>query len=303
MKILNRRNFFIYSLLFVTSCKRATNSTKEGSSKIVGSRPDKLRFTVTDRKSLELLQRDYEPFRQALEQLLEKKIEFSPTENYIAAASALALDRVDLVLAGPSEYVLIRSRTNAVPVVTLKRQNNYAIMVVRADSNIKSLKQLKGKTIGMGEVGGTSSHIAPTKFLIDAGLNPQSDVKIRMLGTEGNRGLLELKKGGIDAWGGSFHRYKKFLKAEGVTDKEYRLLTTGLLLPGDIFVANSKLDPALVEEIRSIMLINQDKLMSALQAPEANLKFQDGKLQPPNDADYNMIREVYKVIGQSDFIQ
>ena len=302
MKIINRRKFLCYSLLCVTGCKAATSSAKNGSSKVAGSRPKKLRFSVTDRKTLELLQRDYESFRQALEQLLEKKIEFFPTENYIAAASALALDRVDLMMAGPSEYVLIRSRTNAVPVVTLKRQNNYAIMVVRADSSIKSLKQLKGKTIGMGEVGGTASHIAPTKFLIDAGLNPQSDVKIRMLGTEGNKGLLELKNGGIDAWGGSSHRYGKFIKAEGATDKEYRLLTTGPLLPGDMFVANSKLDPALVEEIRSIMLTNQDKLMSALQAPEANQKFQGGKLQPPNDADYNMIREVYKVIGQSDFI-
>ncbi|MBW4493946.1 MAG: PhnD/SsuA/transferrin family substrate-binding protein [Oscillatoria princeps RMCB-10] len=297
-----KRRYFVWLFLFFLSGCTAIRSKPGGRHSRAGSRPEKLRFAVTDRKGLELLQRDYEPFRKALEEVLEKKIEFFPTENYIAAASALELDRVDIVLAGPSEYAVIRARTNASPALAITRPNFHSGIAVRADSGIKSVAQLKGKTIALGEVGGTASHIAPIKFLIDAGLNPQSDVKIRMVGTEEKKGLEELKAGAVDAWGGSVQRYEKFLQAEGVAESAYPLIVEGPPLPGDVFVANSKLDSAFVEEMRTRLLENQDKLLRAIRAPEANEKYSSSQLVPARDDDYNMIREVYKAIGQGDFI-
>lgn len=300
---MKRRQFLSYSLLFLAGCATVTSHPSDDAAQSDGSRPDRLRFAVTDRKGLNELKRDYEPFRKALEQVLEIKIEFLPTENYIAAASALQLDKVDLVLAGPSEYVIIRSRTNAVPIVAITRPNWRSLIAVRADSSITSLEELKDKTIGMGEIGGTSSHIGPTKFLIDAGLNPQSDVNIVMLGTGGFKGLEELKKGEIDAWGGPSHRYQQFLKEQGVSESAYPPLIKGPMLPGDIFVAHSKLDSAFVEDLRSRILENKNQLMQAIQATEENKKYKKSELVPANDKDYDLIRDVYKAIGQGDFIR
>lgn len=300
---MKRRNFLYNSLLFITGCAAAKSKPNDNLGNSNGSQPEKLRFSVTDRKGLEPLQRDYEPFRKALEQVLAKKIEFFPTENYLSAASALELDMVDLVLAGPSEYTVIRARTNASPIIAIQRPNLRSVIAVRANTRIKSVAQLKGKKIALGEVGGTSSYIGPIKFLLDAKLNPQSDVQILMLGTGGSKGLEELKNGKVDAWGGTSHRYEKFLQTEGVSESVYPLIIKGPLLPGDVFVVNSRLAPALVEEMRSSILKHQDKLLPALLATENNQKYKESQLTPANDADYNIIREVYKAIGQGDFIQ
>lgn len=299
---MKRRNFLYYGLLFVGGCTLLPQPARDRDPSRRGNRPETLRFTVTDRNGMEELQRDYEPFRQELARVLNKKIEFFPTENYTAAASALQLDRVDLVLAGPSEYVVIQATTNAVPLISITRPNWRSLIVVREDSGIESLTQLQGKTIAMGAIGGTSSHLAPTKFLIDAGLNPNTDVTIRMLGTEGFSGLEELKTGQVDAWGGASHRYENFLEAEGTNRSAYPPLVTGRILPGDVLVANSKLAPDFIEQLRERMLKNRDPLIEAILATPNNQKYRQSQIVRANDVEYELIRKVYKTIGQGDFM-
>lgn len=295
---MKRRNFVGYFLLFLGGCAVASSNPNERASKSAGTRPEKLRFAVTDAKGMEDLQQHYEPFRQALEQVLETPVEFFPVDNFTAAGSALHLDRVDLVLAGPSEYVIIHARTNAVPVVELTRPGYSSAIVVRADSGITSLRQLKGKTIAMREIGSTSGHLGSTKMLMDAGLNPQSDFKTVMLGKEGFKAL---KNGEVDAWCSSTFSYERTLKSEGVSKQEFPAIAIGPPLPNDIFIASSKLDIAFIEEMRSRLLQNQDRITSALLATNnLDSRFQNASIVPANDENFNMIREAYKATGQGD---
>lgn len=298
---MKRRNFLWYSLLFAAGCTAGTsNSTNSPSHSGARGRLEKLRFSISDTQGMEELQRDYEPFRKTLEEVLEKKIEFFPlAKGFTGAGSALQFNQVDLLLTGPSEYVIIRARTNAVPVIGLSRPGFRSVIAVRADSKIKSLAQLKGKTIAMREVGSTSGHLIPTKMLIDAGLKPQSDFKMLMTA---DNGLQALKNRQADAWAVSIFRYKRNILAEGLSESAFPVIATGPLLPNDIFVVSSKLEPAFIEEIRTRMLRNHDKLTQALLATKVtSSKFQGSHLVPVNDADYDIIRKTYRAIGQGDF--
>ncbi len=263
------------------------------------SKPEKLRFAVSDVKGMEDLQKDYEALRVVLEQALVTQVEFFPVESYIAAASALQQDQVDLVFTGPSEYVVMRARTNAVPVAAIKRDRYYPVVAVLANRNIQSMNDLKGKTIAMWEVGSTSGYLGPTKLLIDAGLDPKTDVKIELIG---KKGLPALKDGKVDAWAGSIRRYEQFLESEQLTPNNLLLLTKGADLPADPFVVSSKLDARFVAEMRKQLFQNQDKLLEAI-APADGAKFTGAKLIEAQDADYDMIREVYRAIGQGAFLQ
>jgi hypothetical protein len=76
------------------------------------------------------------------------------------------------------------------------------------------------------------------------------------------------------------------------------------LFPGDIFVVSSQFEPEIVEEMRSRMLANTDQLLQAMQESEALAdKFKDASFTAANDADYDMIREVYKAIGQEEYLK
>lgn len=262
--------------------------------------PEKLRFAVTDVHSREELTRDYDPFRKTLEQVLSRKIEFVPVANFTDAIPALRSDRIDLVMAGPAEYVLLNARTKAVPVIAVTRPNYHSVFAVRGDSKISSLVQLKGKKIGMWKVGSTSGHLGTTKLLIDAGLNPQSDFEVVMLG---KKCLQALKNGVVDACGLSAFRYQYLLVSAGESLQNFPLIAQGQPLPNDVFVANGLLEADFIEYMRSAMIDNQEKLLESLLATPANDRFKGGDIVAANDADYNMIREAYRAIGQGELIQ
>ncbi len=294
-----RRHFLWYFFLFIAGCTATTNNNNSNSNNSLLKDKDKLLFAVSDVPGLEELKRDYGPFRSALEEVLETKIEFFPVDSLVEATTALQLGLVDLVHVGPSEYTIVRARTNATPIVALTRPNYLSIIAVRKDSGIESLAELKGKKIELGEVGMTANYIGPIKLLIDAGLNPQSDIKV--VNSKDSQ-LKALKNGDVDAWGRGLHRYKIALQKEGISESDYLILAKGTQLPHDVFIASSKLEPILVDEIRERMLKNQDRLLQAiLSVPvptSLNSKFKGATLTRANDSDYDMIREVYKAMGE-----
>ncbi|HIK28388.1 MAG: PhnD/SsuA/transferrin family substrate-binding protein [Oscillatoriaceae bacterium SKW80] len=295
---MKRREWLGYFLLFIAGCTVVNSGLQGESYNLAGNEPEKLRLAVTEVKGIEQLERDYGEFRIALEQISDRKIEFLPVNNYIESAVALNSDKVDLVLTGPSEYVVIRARTNAIPIIAITRPNYRSVIAVNAQSAIASVADLKGKTIALWDVGSTSGHIGPISLLSNAGLNPKSDLKILMLR---EKGLPALKNGSVDAWGGSMIKYKKFLLDESLSENQFRLIATGPLLPSDVLVASSKITPKFVEMLRDRLLKNQDKLIKSLLAVEEG-KYKGSTLVTANDADYNMIREFYKAIGEGDFI-
>lgn len=297
---MKRRHFLWYSLLLIGSCQAATNQSSNSSSNSEsGSMPEKLRFTITEVHKIEDLQRDYGALRTVLEEVLGKKIEFVTVESYTAAAASLQSDRIDLVLTGPSEYVVIRARTNASPVIAITRPNYRTVIAVNKNSKIKSVAELKSKKIALWEVGSTSGYLGPTKLLIDAGLDPKSDLKIMLMGS---KGLPALKNGEIDAWGGSEVKYEKFLQDNGLSENDLPPIVRGPVLPSDLFVVSSKFDRALIAEISDKMVKNQNKLLQSLLSVEEG-KYKGSQLVPALDSDYDMIREVYKAIGQGSFVQ
>ncbi|MBP0016963.1 MAG: PhnD/SsuA/transferrin family substrate-binding protein [Cyanobacteria bacterium SBLK] len=293
---MKRRNFLLYSLLFATSCNAADRSR---SSNV--TLPETLRFTVTDVRTLEELERDYGSFRTALEEIFETKIEFFPVNSQLAAASALRSGQVDLAWAGPSEYVAIKARSQAVPLVSLNRPNYYTTIAVRGDSGIQSLADLKGKKIDMEEVGANTAHLGGIKVLLDAGLEPKTDFQMVMSGQES---IEELKRGRVDAWSTAIHIYQTEIAREGASEDDYPIIARGDNFPGDIFVVSSQFAPEIFEEMRSRMLADPDKLLQAMQDSEAlATKFKDAAFATANDADYDPIREVYKAIGQEEYLK
>ncbi len=297
---MKRRNFLWYFLLFIAGCSGAVNNTNASENNSIGKLPEKLRLAVTDVKGIEGLKRDYGQFRQALEEVLATPIEFFPVEDPFQAIAALKSTEVDLLWAGPSEYVVARARTNAAPLVTIVRPDYYAVIAVRGDSGIRSLGDLKGKSIDMLRVGSNVSHIGSVKLLIDAGLDPKSDVKIVMSGLDTIEGL---KNGEVDAWARAPHQYQSALEREGASESEYPLIARGSQFPGDILVAGSHLGPEQVAQMRDRILENETKLIQSIVSVATLAKFKNAKLTAANDSDYDSIREAYKAMGQGEFLR
>ena len=186
-----------------------------------------------------------------LEQVLNISIEFFSVENYFAAAVALRVNQVDLVWAGPSEYIVIYARTNAKSIVEVTYPEYDTIIFIRADSNIQALTDLKGKTSDVCKDDSTGSHLGAIQLITDAGLDPQSDVKLIM---SGEYSLKPLQTGQADAMTRTPYWYAKALQEASAAEDDYPIIARGKALLSDVFVVTSSMEPARQAKNRSRIL-------------------------------------------------
>ncbi|GAF16404.1 hypothetical protein JCM19046_837 [Bacillus sp. JCM 19046] len=64
-----------------------------------------------------------------------------------------------------------------------------------------------------------------------------------------------------------------------------------------MFVASPELDKAFVEELTAAILENQDVILSSILETGENDKYLEGQFVDADDADYDSMREAYRVLG------
>lgn len=250
-------------------------------------------FAVTDVAGLESLQTEFGPFKAALEKAVGEKIKFFPVNGRNAAVEALKGGKVDYVLTGPAEYVVFKQKAGAVPVVGWGRPDYFSQIIVPASSKIRSINDLRGKKIAFGDIGSTSTHLAPVGLLTEAGLAP-SDYKA--LNIHRNVSVEAMKRGDVDAVGLNFGHFNKIRKT--FKDDNFRVVARGGDLPPDIWVAGAHVSKEQVAKVKKAFLDNQKTLLGAILSVEENKKYTGGHFLPTiNDSDYDSIRKMYTTLG------
>lgn len=297
----------LVACLVVTGCGGSQSSTQGGSAGSSesggegGGQLDTIRLVIGDVQGEATLQREYGPFQEELSRALGIEVEFYPVPNLAAGTAALEAGRADLVLAGPAEYVSMRERADAVPVVGLSRPDYYSVIAAHADSGIESVGDLRGKEIVMEQPLGTSTHLGPCKILQDKGLGCESDVELVMLqerGTATNAFAQEQ----VPAIGTNADRYASMLEEAGLSEEEAPIMAEGPQLPPDVFMTRPGVSEEDRQRIRDAVLENEEALISAiLEGGEENQKFEGSRFIEVEDSDFDYIREAYRAVGVDDF--
>ncbi|MCB0352247.1 MAG: phosphate/phosphite/phosphonate ABC transporter substrate-binding protein [Bdellovibrionales bacterium] len=261
------------------------------------------KLAVTGIEGLEELQREFQTFEDKLTELSGVPIELYPISGRTVVVEALRSKRLDFALTGPAEYVVVHTKTDAYPLVGLTRPDYYSIIVVKSDSGITDLSQLKGKKVAFGDHGSTSYHLAPYQILSDGGVNPLSDIKAIHLAKE--VAWQALTRGDVEAIGMSHHRYLKALEADSsVSEKDFRVIGKGPLLPDDLIVAGAHVPAEIREQVRLAFEKHGKELLDAMLVGVRNKKYEGmdfyTKLQ---DSDYDYVRKMYQTAGFDDFAE
>jgi phosphonate transport system substrate-binding protein len=270
---------------------------------LIGAAPamaqETIRFAVTDVDGLESLQREFGPFKAAFEKLSGLKMQFFAVSGRTAAVEAMAADQIDFVLTGPAEYVVFKARTNAVPVVGWQRPDYFAQIAVLAGGPVKTIADLKGKTISFGEIGSTSQHLGPAQALADFGLKYNVDYK--PIFAKRNVAAEAMKRGDIAAIGLNLTHLASMRKSDPKTG--FTVVARGRDLPNDVMIASAKVKPQVLEAVRKTFLTHGAELMKAVTSEtDDNKKFLGGVFLPEvKDSDYDYVREMYRTIGITEF--
>ncbi|VVT09782.1 phosphate/phosphite/phosphonate ABC transporter substrate-binding protein [Rhizobium sp. EC-SD404] len=259
--------------------------------------PASLRMADTGIEGMGGLAEAFGPFAEKFQEFSGVELEMFGLSNRTAAGTALQFDEVDLVFAGPSEFVLFAERTPDIEILfSINRPHYGTSFFVPADSDVQSLEDLRGKRVALKDVGSTSGHIFPSQMLVSAGLDLDRDLEIVMAG---DARVAALVNGDVAAMGGGNRDIDDVTAFD--PDFEYRVIAKSDVLPGDPIIMRGTLDEACKTALREVLSANADALWTALiETPRNNDKFLDNDASLTFDmtaADYDIVREAYEAAG------
>ena len=187
-----------------------------------------LRVTAIPDESPTELARKAGPLVKYLEQKMGMKVEYVPVTDYAAAVEALANQQADLVWFGGFTFVqaLVRSGGKAIPLVQREEDAKFRSVFITTDDRIKTLADLKGKTLSFGSASSTSGHLMPRSFLLAANVDPDKDLKRVAYSGAHDATAAAVASGKVDAGALNVSVWEKLVEDKKVDPAKVRVFFT-----------------------------------------------------------------------------
>lgn len=228
------------------------------------------------------IQELYAPMRADFEVKLAWSVRLSSKSEYAAFVEELRRQTYDIAFVQPFDYVDAHDKHGYLPLAR-RGEPLEALIVVRQDSPLKSLNDLKGKSIAMPPPDAAVSHMT-SMALQRAGIQPGSSVRFDHVRNH-FACLQSALIGSADACGTSDQAMLHFEKQKQITSR-LRVLHRTAPLPHALFVAHRRVDTRHRE-------ILQATILNWPRTEEGRRIIQTGQFIPfaaANDADYDVVR-------------
>ncbi len=168
------------------------------------------------------------PLVKYLEARLGMKVEYTPVSDYAASVEALANKQIDMAWFGGFTFVQanVRSGGKAVPLVQREEDEKFRSVFITTDPAIKTLSDLKGKTLSFGSASSTSGHLMPRSFLLDAKVDPDKDLKRVAYSGAHDATIAAVAAGKVDAGALNISVWEKFVSDKKVDTTKVRVIYT-----------------------------------------------------------------------------
>jgi phosphonate transport system substrate-binding protein len=206
------------------------------------------------------LQRKFKPLGDYLAKRLGMEVKFTPVSDYAATVEGLAGGHLDMVWYGGFTFVQARRRTgNAIPLVQREEDSHFhSKFIARTGSGIRSLEDLKGKTLGFGSESSTSGHLMPRYFLMKAGIDPAKDLARYAFSGAHDVTAKWVEQGKVDAGALNESVWKKLVDEKKVDTSKVEVFYTTPGFYDYNWTVRGDLDPKLVAKIKAAFLALDD---------------------------------------------
>ncbi|HEY6970494.1 MAG TPA: phosphate/phosphite/phosphonate ABC transporter substrate-binding protein [Candidatus Angelobacter sp.] len=139
---------------------------------------------IPDAGATQVALEDKAPLKAYLERTLGRPVNLVIPTNYNATVEALGNGSLDFAYLGGLTYIKAHAVYGVVPLVQRSSDLQFhSYFIANANSRIRSLNDLKGKTFAFGDINSTSGHLMPYLEMRQAGVDPNIDLKYRYTGS------------------------------------------------------------------------------------------------------------------------
>ncbi len=232
----------------------------------------------------------FTPLAEYLGRAIGQPVAVEISNAYSAHIQKIGQGTLDIAFMGPASYVILTDRFGKRPLlaafVTKEGKVFHGRIMVRADSPIRSLEQLKGKRFVFGDRDSTMSHFVPRWLLLKSGVDVKDFANATYVSNHDNIAL-GILSGVFDA-GAVKEEIFRIYEPQGL-----RSLARSPAVADHLFVAREGLPEKTVRAIRQALL--------GLTKTEEGRKILSGirndviDLAPAQDRDYDTLR---KILGE-----
>jgi phosphonate transport system substrate-binding protein len=244
-----------------------------------------------------------QPLVDILRRELGMEIQPFVATDYAGVVEALRSNKLDVAFLSPAPYVLAKNEADIRVILKSERKGipfYYAAIIVRSDSGIKTLGDLRGRSFAFGDVLSTTGNVFPRKMLKAHGIDPMRDFKQVFFSGGHDATVLAVLNGKVDAGAtyanspdGADTAWMRYLK-DPQELAQIRALAYSEPIPADNLVVSGRLDRALSNKIETVFLeLSRDPAGKKMLRELYHI---DGFV-PATDRDYDSVRSAFAEAG------
>jgi phosphonate transport system substrate-binding protein len=240
-----------------------------------------------------------EEFAQVLGKLIGMPVRITVASDYAAVIEALRNRSADLAFVHPGGYVLA-SREAKARIVAKNlwhgKSSFTARIYVRRDSGIKTVEELRGKTIAFVDPASSSGYMYPMVLLIKRGLvtnrDPKTFFKEVVFSGAHDASMRALLNGHVDAIASFDLAREQYLKDPAERERIVFVAETEPIPEAGI-AARDGLDPAVVAKVRAALL----QIRGPAYAPLLKRLYDIDGFDAAEDREYDPVRAAVELLG------
>jgi len=262
-----------------------------------------LRVGFVPAEDAQQVMQNAQPIVEILRRQLGMEVQPFVATDYTGVVEALRVNKLDIAFLTPASYVLAKNEANVKVVLKSERKGipfYYAAIITRADSGIKTLDDLRGKSFAFGDSLSTTGNIIPRRMFKERGIDPVRDFKQVLYSGGHDATVLAVLNRKVDA-GATYANspdsndtaWMRYLKnSEDV--KQIHAIAFSEPIPADNLVVSASLDEVIAKKIVAVFVeLSRD--------PEGKKMLRDlyqiDGFVPATDKDYDSVRQAFADAG------
>ncbi|NFZ63022.1 phosphate/phosphite/phosphonate ABC transporter substrate-binding protein [Staphylococcus aureus] len=261
-------------IVFAAACGNSSsldnqkNASNDSDSKSGGYKPKELTVQFVPSQNAGTLEAKAKPLEKLLSKELGIPVKVSVSTNYNTIVEAMKSKKVDVGFLPPTAYTLAHDQKAADLLLQAQRfgvkedgsaskelvDSYKSEILVKKDSKIKSLKDLKGKKIALQDVTSTAGYTFPLAMLKnEAGINATKDMKI--VNVKGHdQAVISLLNGDVDAAAVFNDARNTVKKDQPNVFKDTRILKLTQAIPNDTISVRPDMDKDFQEKLKKAFI-------------------------------------------------
>lgn len=235
----------------------------------------------------------FSPLAKYISAEIGKPVDIRISKDYQSHVDNIGKKKIDIGFLGPASYIKLVKTYGKKPILARLEIHGkptfHGKIIVRKDSPLKSLAELKNKSFAFGDPNSTMSHLVPRSMLMEAGIKVATELKFKFLGSHDNVALGVLI-GDYDAGAVKEAVYYKY------ENRGLRALATTPALSEHLFVTTGNIPPELHNKIKTALLNlkNSEHGLEVLRSIKPSVT----AMQSAEDKDYNNLRHILDVLSK-----